>query len=49
MTGASRLAQSTKGPVVCRPAQSHDSTGPLNRKAIHRDEVRDDLPPCGGP
>jgi hypothetical protein len=38
-----------EGPVVRRPAHSYCGTGPLNRKAIHRDQVRDDLPTLGGP
>ena len=36
-------------PVVRGPAQSHRRTGPLNRKAALRDQMRDDLPPLSGP
>jgi len=38
-----------QGAIVRGPTQSHRSTGPLNRKAMPRDQVRHDLPPLGGP
>ncbi len=38
-----------EGPIVRRPSESHRAAGPLNRKAVHRDQVRDDLPPFSRP
>ena len=36
-------------PIVGGPSQPDGATGPLNWKAVHRDEVRHDLPPFRGP
>jgi len=36
-------------PIVCRPAEAHRSTGPLNRKASLTDQVSNDLPPFSRP
>ena len=38
-----------EGPIVRGAPQSHRATGPLNRKAVHRDQVGHDLPPLSGP
>jgi hypothetical protein len=37
------------GPVVCRAAKPDEAAGPLNRKTVHRHEMRDDLPSFSRP
>ena len=49
MTGASRRAQIYEWPIVGGSIQSHGPTGPLNRKAIDRHQMRDDLPSFSRP
>jgi hypothetical protein len=35
--------------IIRRPPEPYRAVGPLNWKAIHRNQVGDDLPPLGGP